>query len=351
MSSPVIGRIERVPLREAWKHEALHFTTWLENNLDLIGDTLGLNLAAIEREQSAGDFSVDLVAQDGAGDLVIIENQLERSNHDHLGKILTYVAVVGAKRAVWIVSDCRPEHVQAVQWLNKAGSVSFHVVKLEAVRIGDSPPAPLFTLITGPSEATDEAGRVQREQNASSNRYAKFWRALLDSARSKTALHRNISPGTSNWISTSADLPQCFGLGYVVARGKGRVELYIDDPQKGKDFTEEVFHQLESKRDAIEAVFGGALSWEELPGGRACRVCERLESAVDLDDDSTWSPFIDQMVDAMIRLDTAVRPHLAAAVRATEQSMARRSESEGDDQGGAEETPGNPQGPQLGDTR
>jgi len=327
-----IGRIERVHLRDAWKHEALDFTRWLEGNLDLVGDVLGLNLALIEREHSAGDFSVDLVAQDGAGNLVVIENQLERSNHDHLGKVITYVAMVGAKRAIWIVAEPRPEHLKAVQWLNEGGTASFHLLKLEAIRIGDSAPAPLFTVITGPSEAISEAGRIKRDQETSSNRYVKFWQALLEMARTRTQLHKNISPGTSNWISTSADLPQCFGLGYVLARGKGRVELYIDDAKRGKNYTEAVFHAIEANKQAIESEFGAPLSWEELSDGRACRICQRLEAAVNLDDETTWPGFIDQMIGAMIRLDKAVRPYLSGAIREADELMLKLAVEEEPDE-------------------
>ena len=113
-----IGKIERVPLRQVWRHEALDFTTWLEQNIDALSEVLDLSLSSAEREQSAGDFSVDIVAEDGSGNTVIIENQLEQSDHDHLGKLVTYVSMLEAKAAIWIVAAPRPEHVRAVAWLN-----------------------------------------------------------------------------------------------------------------------------------------------------------------------------------------------------------------------------------------
>jgi RecB family endonuclease NucS len=96
----IIGKLERVPLREAWKNEATDFTRWLRENIDVLNEVLDLNLVNPEREQEAGDFAVDLVAEDGAGNTVIIENQLEPSNHDHLGKVLTYLTALEAKGAV-----------------------------------------------------------------------------------------------------------------------------------------------------------------------------------------------------------------------------------------------------------
>lgn len=129
----MIGKIQRVKLREVWKHEALHFTTWLEENIDALNDALDLTLVNVERERSAGDFSVDLVAEDAGGNVVVIENQLERSNHDHLGKLLTYLTAVEAKVAIWIVSEPRPEHVKAIAWLNESSAAAFYLVKIEAI--------------------------------------------------------------------------------------------------------------------------------------------------------------------------------------------------------------------------
>ena len=151
MSTPSIGKLERVPLRQVWEHEAYDFTQWLQENIDVLNTALDLNLVNVDREQAAGSFSIDLVAEDEGGGTVIIENQLEKSNHDHLGKLITYLTGMGAKAAVWIVSDPRPEHVAAIAWLNEGSSAAFYMVKVEAVRIGDSPAAPLFTLI-GPAQ-------------------------------------------------------------------------------------------------------------------------------------------------------------------------------------------------------
>lgn len=142
----MIGKISRVPLREVWKHEAYDLTRWLEQNIDVLSDAVGLPLANPEREQAAGTFSVDLVAEDAAGNPVVIENQLGRTDHDHLGKLLTYMVTVGAKTAIWVAAEPRSEHVSTVAWLNESSAASFYLLKIEAIRIGDSPPAPLLTL-------------------------------------------------------------------------------------------------------------------------------------------------------------------------------------------------------------
>lgn len=190
-----IGRIERVSLREVWPHEALDFTPWLERNPDVLNEVLDLVLENVERERSAGDFSVDLVAEDQSGQAVVIENQLERSDHDHLGKLITYVAALEARAAIWIVSRPRPEHISALTWLNESQSADFYMVKVEAIRIGTSPAAPLLTLITGPSPETRQVGAEKHERAERYDLREAFWSSLLDRARGKTALHSGVSAG------------------------------------------------------------------------------------------------------------------------------------------------------------
>jgi len=122
----MVGKIERVPLREIWAHEAYDFTKWLKDNIDVISDMIDISLFNLEREYKAGSFQVDLVAQDESGNAVVIENQLEKSDHDHLGKLLTYLTAIEAKTAIWIVAYPRPEHVKAISWLNES---SMYVVR------------------------------------------------------------------------------------------------------------------------------------------------------------------------------------------------------------------------------
>jgi hypothetical protein len=207
----MIGKLQRVPLREVWKHEALDFTTWLQDNIDVLNEILDLNLSSAEREQSAGTLNVDLVAEDESGNPVIIENQLGKSDHDHLGKVVTYLATIGAKTAIWIVADPRPEHVTAISWLNESQAADFDLLKVEAVRIGDSPPAPLLTLITGPSLESREVGATKQELKERHIIRQRFWAGLLEMAHEKTNLHANISPGKESWIGTGAGK---YGLGF-----------------------------------------------------------------------------------------------------------------------------------------
>ena len=305
----MIGTIERVPLREVWPHEALDFTRWIQENLDVLNNVLDLSLSGAEREQSAGTFSVDLVAEDESGVPVIIENQFGKSDHDHLGKLITYLTAIDAKVAIWMVSDPRPEHVAAITWLNESGTAAFYMVKVEAIRIGDSPPAPLLTLIVGPSEEGRKAGETKKEL---AERYAireRFWTELLAAVRGKTRLHSNISPSRENWIGTGAG-KSGLAYNYVIRQHDVHVELYID---RGKDSEEEnksIFDRLAESKEAIEASFGAPLEWQRLEGKRACRIKKDIHLG-GYRDEEKWPVIHDAMIDAMIRLEKALKPHIA----------------------------------------
>ena len=270
---------------------------------------MDLSLSNVEREQSAGAFSIDLVAEDDSGGLVIIENQLEKSDHDHLGKVVTYLTSLEARAAVWIVAEPRPEHVRAISWLNESSSGSFYLVKVEAIRIGESPAAPLLTLITGPSAEAVEAGEKKKELVERQVARKKFWTGLLAAAKEKTRLHAGISPGYYNWVGTSAGLPAGLNLNYAVRQHDAQAELYIDRDKEDGEGNLEIFNKLHAHREQIENDFGGPLEWEALEGKRACRI--RSTVAVGgWKDEATWPAAHERMIDAMIRLEKALRPHL-----------------------------------------
>src|SRR6266700_3095607 len=215
MNMPGIGKLERVSLREVWEHEAYDFTQWLQQNIDVLNSALDLNLVNVDREQTAGSFSIDLVAEDEGGGTVIIENQLEKSNHDHLGKLITYLTGMSAKAAIWIVSEPRPEHVAAIAWLNESSSAAFYMVKVEAVRIAGSPAAPLFTLIVGPSEATKNVGQAKKEIAERYGIRKRWWTQLIERSVQVNKLHAHITPGEYAWIGSSSGT-RGLNLNYVV---------------------------------------------------------------------------------------------------------------------------------------
>ena len=304
----MIGKIQRVKLREVWKHEALDFTTWLESNIDVLNEALGLTIVSVDREKNAGAFSVDLVAEDEAGNVIIIENQLERSDNDHLGKLITYLTSLEAKAAIWVVSEPRPEHVRAVAWLNESRAASFYLVKLEAIQIGNSPPAPLLTLITGPSAEAVEAGEAKKEFAARHDARKRFWTMLLERSKPRTKLLSGITPGIYSWIGSSSGV-QGLNLNYAVRRHDAQVELYIDADKDSGDGNKVILDKLAAQKEAIEKDFGGPLLWESLDEKRACRIRKTVDMA-GWQDEEKWPQACDALIDAMIRLEKALRPHL-----------------------------------------
>ena len=304
----MIGKLKRVPLREVWKHEALDFTTWMLDNIEVVGDIINLNLSNAEREKSAGSFNVDLVAEDDMGGLVIIENQLDKSNHDHLGKLITYLTSLEAKTAIWIVADPRPEHVRAISWLNESSAASFYLLKVEAIRIGDSQPAPLLTLIVGPSEEAKELGNKKKQM---AERYIirkKFWTQLLDQSKNMTKLHSNISPSEHNWIGTSAG-KRGLGLNYTVTQNNSTVELYIDRGRESEEENKIIFEELFKEKENIENVFGKALEWQSLEGKRACRIKGVVDGGY-RDEEEKWPEIHKNMIETMIKLNKALKPYI-----------------------------------------
>ena len=154
MSDIAFGRLEDRPLREAWAHEALAFTPWLAENIDHISEAIGLPLELTGTEVAVDAFAADILARNPQDDsVVLIENQLEQSDHTHLGQILTYLAGLSARTVVWIAPSFREPHLSAIRWLNQhtADGFSFFALRLRVVRIGESPYAPIFEVVEKPS--------------------------------------------------------------------------------------------------------------------------------------------------------------------------------------------------------
>ena len=266
----MIAKLERVPLRHVWPHETYDFTQWLEENIDVLSEAIDRNIVNVEREKKTeSTFSVDLVAVDEAGSSIIIENQLEKSDHDHLGKLITYLTAMQANTAVWIVADPRPEHVAALTWLNESSSADFFLLKIEAIRIENSPPAPLLTLIVGPSEEGKSIGRSKQEMSERDHTRYKWWSQLVQ--HPDATLHRHITPGKYSWIGLGSGV-RGIGFNYAATKTGAGAEVYVD---RGKGMNHEnlqIFDQLHTKKDQIQTDFGGSLSWERLEGKRACRI-------------------------------------------------------------------------------
>lgn len=149
--SQEVGSIKTIEIQDVWPKEAADFTPWLKKDIGELDKVLGLGLTNPRDEVGAGDFKIDLVADTNLGE-VVIENQFGRSDHRHLGQLVTYLANRDVQRAIWIVEGGRPEHVRAIEMLNERGLGQIWLVKVQAIKIGDSLAAPLFTVVVEPSD-------------------------------------------------------------------------------------------------------------------------------------------------------------------------------------------------------
>jgi hypothetical protein len=303
----MIEQITRLPLREIWKHEAYNFTRWLCENIDVLQDVIGFEISNPESEQSTGNFNVDIKAEDEAGETVIIENQLSKSDHDHLGKIITYLAAFEAKKAIWIVSEPRQEHISAINWLNEGeNNCDFYLIKIEAIKIGDSNPAPLLTKIVGPSIETKEIGKIKKEDSERHRLRLKFWTLLLDKAKKKHNLFNAISPSKDTWIAAGSG-KRGITYAYWVTKNDVRVQLQID---RGKDSEEEnlnIFNSIKSHKEKVEEIFGDSLDWDEAEGYRMCAIRKRLKNGGYRNNEDEWESIAECAIDKMIALENATK--------------------------------------------
>lgn len=160
-----IGKLEQIPLREVWEKEETDFSAWLAQNLDSLSDAVGINLDLIETEKRVDDsnYEIDLFCEDDEGKSVIIENQLEKTDHAHLGQIITYLVNMEAETVIWVAKDTRQEHVNVINWLNETTDKCFYLVKVEAYKIDNSNPAPFFSVICKPTDEIKKLGKDKKE--------------------------------------------------------------------------------------------------------------------------------------------------------------------------------------------
>lgn len=204
-----IGKLIELPARDAWKHEAHNFTPWLSDNLDLLGDAIGLKLEPEGTEVPVGSFSADILAKDIlCGRSVLIENQLESTDHNHLGQILTYLTGLEAEVVIWIATNFREEHLSAINWLNEhtKDKFSFFAIKLRVIKINDSIPAPIFDVLARPNEWERSLQKeLQKTKGETSKRVIElrsFWEHYLKRHPKDAKLGVKITGAAHNWLTT-----------------------------------------------------------------------------------------------------------------------------------------------------
>ncbi len=316
MTEATLANIQRVKLRDVWPSEPSDFTPWLADNISELGAALGLELELRQREADVGGYSLDILASDLSGDRpVVIENQLEVTDHDHLGKLLTYAAGFDANVVVWLTREFRDEHRQALDWLNQrtGEDTLFFGVVVELWRIDESRPAPHFNLVAAPNDWRKESvGRVTKQTmgnpSAKGERYRAFFQRLIDTLRERHRFTSAKRAQAQNWYTFSSGYGQRFRYGAnFTAQQQARIEVYIDSGDENENRT--LFDGLEKHKENIEAELGYALDWQSLEEKRACRVATDRAGTID-DSDDVLEEIHDWMVERLLDFKRVFDSHL-----------------------------------------
>ena len=273
------GELKRIPLREIWSHEADDFTPWLAENIEALGDALGLELELTDKEASVGDFSLDLLATDlNSSSTVIIENQFSQTNHDHLGKLLTYSAGFDASVVIWISEEVRDEHRQALEWLNqKTGlDTQFFAVVVEILTIDNSKPAYNFKPVVFPNEwQKSERQKVSTSVSPKGMKYQSYFQGLVDELREQHNFTRARSSQPNNWYAFASGFG---GIRYFASFVKGnkiRTAIHIERENR------ELYDYLEERRAEINSNFGSTLNWEREDANKRQKVAVYRDGTIE----------------------------------------------------------------------
>ena len=291
MSGKQLGKLTRVDLRNEWSSEDGDFTPWLarEENLATLGETLGIELKLEAQEKSVGPFRADILCKDGESDAwVLIENQLEKTDHNHLGQLLTYASGLEAVTIIWIAARFTEEHRSTLDWLNRITDAGYHFFGLEVELwcIGDSPRAPKFNIVSKPNDWSRSVVRAARGKlSDSESRQLSYWTAfhqVLDEISGPVSGSR--PPQARSWLS------------YPIGRGNFRLDagtntrhqyiraiLYIS----GED-AKAFFHLLQNQKQEIEGELGYPLEWEELPNNTDSKIFASLDNT-DPKNEEDWA--------------------------------------------------------------
>jgi hypothetical protein len=291
-----IGRLSKVEIRELWTHEQHHFSEWLskEENIELLNDTLGLTLTEVNKEVYVGSYRCDLVAKDETtGIRVIIENQLEATDHDHLGKIITYASGLDAQVIVWIVKEAREEHRSAIEWLNNKliKNISFFLLEIQAYRIGDSLPAPKFEVIEKPNDfiqSTKSMG-IDKEISQTQAERLNFWTLFNDEiiAHGKPFNVRN--PSTDHYYNVALGTSDAHvSITLVNKNNTVGIEIYINDKK-------ELYDRLYENSEDIHQDLGFEMDWQRLDDKKASRIIYYIDG-LNFQNHANYSSLMDEII-------------------------------------------------------
>ena len=287
-----VASLDEVPLRSVWGDEARDFTPWLADHPNLLGKELQMDLELEGKEVPVGTFSADLVFREtNTGQRIVVENLLEKTDHDHLGKLITYAAALEAHWAVLVAKQFRPEHRSALTWLNSiSGEGSgFFGIEVQAVRIADSPTAVRLDMVVKPDDFSRRARAGAETVSETKGRYIEWWAEFLPKFHEAHPGWSNAQkPSNANWMNfPSGKSGVRYGLNFAYPTGATNYSLsahvYMDD---GKS----IYPALESQRSEIEAACNLPLRWDPSENTQSSRIEACLDPA-DPTDRDRWPEY------------------------------------------------------------
>lgn len=305
-----IGKLKEVDIRSLWKHEQYDFSEWLskEENINILDDALGLTLTDVSKEVYVGTYRCDLVAIDeSTGIKVIIENQLEASNHDHLGKIITYASGLNAQVVVWIVSHAREEHKSAIEWLNNNtnSDINFFLIELHAYKIGDSLPAPYFVVAEKPNDFIKniKVNGDKSELNKSQAERLEFWNQFNEILVEKGKPFNVRKASTKHWYDVAVGVSTAhIVISLVNKESYVGVEFYIHDDK-------EMFDRMLENRRIIEDELGFELDWQRMNNRNSSRIIYYIKG-LNFNNKSNYNKLINEAIDKAIKIRDVFKKYL-----------------------------------------
>ncbi|MGW5148212.1 DUF4268 domain-containing protein [Rhodococcus koreensis] len=324
LDSKNLGRLHRiVDTRSVWTSEAGDFTPWLAENIDVLGDALGMMLTVVDTEVRIGDFRLDIHAKDGDDRSVVIENQLERTDHGHLGQCLVYASGLDASTVIWVAPKFREEFRSALDWLNEhtGSELGFFGVEVGIVRIGNGPSAPVFDIVSRPNDwqkTVKTAGNAAEARAATPVNAARqaLFTDILTAANTRQPAIAVPTPKKGNWIAFASGPFGNWGL--VISDDRLRVEAYLDT--YNGDINNALFDEFAANSTAWQDQCGLELSWDRLEDRRASRIA--AQKPVDLDDPADREAARKWGVDTLVAMYNALNTPLRAAAKARRAAFA-----------------------------
>lgn len=315
-----VGALEQVDIRTVWPNEAADFTPWLAENIVMLGQAVGMELEVVDTERTVGNFSADILARSPEDNrMVVVENQFGQTNHDHLGKSLTYGAGLKAYAVVWLSERFRDEHLAVLEWLNDmlGGKVGFFGVEIQVWRIGDSQPAPRFSVVSRPNDWSTTVKQAVQQATLTEGQKVQldYWQEYAKSLESEDIPFRTSKPGARNWFLHT------MGEGNVYlaavrstwdseanssAGGEIRAELVLNVPEAKK-----LIELLEPQKGAIESELGEPLTWHNPKHAIMSRLY--LRKPVDVSDRDDWPNQHLWLKETLVRLYNVMKPRVSMA--------------------------------------